>query len=148
MDKRIAKSVRSRTSSIASTLKRRGVTDNVTVDREYITAELILEIYKQFRNCENCGKPFGTGFRELPTIDRIVPEKGYVRGNLAALCAQCNRRKQDSSPADLRKLADFIESKLANPTVIEAIIDPVPRLRYTAGRLHDWRTKMERIYTI
>lgn len=46
------------------------------------------------------------------TLDRIDPEKGYVRGNVAVISHLANTMKQNcSDPAIFRRLADYIERK-------------------------------------
>lgn len=44
-----------------------------------------------------------------PTLDRIVPAKGYVRNNVIVVCSKANRAKSDLSAAELRKLASFVD---------------------------------------
>lgn len=44
---------------------------------------------------------------ESPTLDKIVPEKGYVKGNIVVISWRANRIKNNASPDELRKLADF-----------------------------------------
>ena len=36
-----------------------------------------------------------------PTLDKIIPELGYVRGNIAVMSAKANRIKSNASLADL-----------------------------------------------
>ena len=58
----------------------------------------------------------GTGGRAInssPTLDRIRPELGYVRGNVAIISMRANRIKNDATPAELRRVADWLESQLA-----------------------------------
>jgi hypothetical protein len=43
------------------------------------------------------------------SLDKIVPELGYVIGNVALACMSCNQRKSDMSPDFLRALAERIE---------------------------------------
>ena len=42
-----------------------------------------------------------------PSLDRIVPEKGYVKGNLVFVCNIVNRVKSDSSMEILEKTLNF-----------------------------------------
>ena len=42
-----------------------------------------------------------------PSLDRILPEKGYVRGNLIFVCNIVNRVKSDSSIEILEKTLNF-----------------------------------------
>ena len=46
-----------------------------------------------------------------PSIDRIVPELGYVEGNVAWISKKANTLKLNRSPQMLRKIADWIDSK-------------------------------------
>jgi len=50
-----------------------------------------------------------TGFRKNnnPSIDRIIPEKGYVKGNIIIVSWRANNIKTDASADELRKVADF-----------------------------------------
>ena len=40
-------------------------------------------------------------------LDRIDPSKGYVKGNVVMVSQRANRIKNDATPAELRKIADF-----------------------------------------
>lgn len=42
-----------------------------------------------------------------PTIDKIIPELGYIKGNWAVVSYRANRIKNDATPEELRKLAEF-----------------------------------------
>jgi hypothetical protein len=59
--------------------------------------------------CACCGKAWGRARSDRPSIDKVVPIRGYVRGNVAIICCACNRRKQDSTPAELRMLLAYVE---------------------------------------
>lgn len=48
-----------------------------------------------------------------PTIDRIVPSRGYVSGNIIVVSNRANRIKNDASMAELRSVADFYERLLS-----------------------------------
>jgi hypothetical protein len=41
------------------------------------------------------------------SIDRIDPNKGYVQGNIVLVSQRANRIKNDATPLELRKIADF-----------------------------------------
>lgn len=45
-----------------------------------------------------------------PSIDRIDPSKGYIAGNIAVISLRANRKKQDCTIEDLRKLLDYVEA--------------------------------------
>lgn len=42
-----------------------------------------------------------------PSLDRIVPEKGYVEGNVIVVCNIVNRVKSDSTIKILEKVFKF-----------------------------------------
>ena len=58
---------------------------------------------------------------ESPTLDRIIPELGYVPGNIQWLSHKANRFKSDKSLADLRAQAQC-KSTIATIAYIEESI--------------------------
>jgi hypothetical protein len=42
-----------------------------------------------------------------PSIDRIIPSLGYVRGNVVIVSMRANRIKTDATDAELRRVAKF-----------------------------------------
>ena len=44
-----------------------------------------------------------------PTLDRIVPEKGYVKGNVIVVSMRANRLKSDATIQELRQIASFYD---------------------------------------
>jgi len=61
--------------------------------------------------------PAGTGRRGMhpnsPSVDRVVPELGYVKSNIEVICMRANLIKRDATAEELRKLADYIDRKVA-----------------------------------
>lgn len=52
----------------------------------------------------------GTTYKEhSPTLDRIIPEMGYVPGNVLVVSNRANRAKSNLSVAELRTLAENVE---------------------------------------
>jgi len=47
-----------------------------------------------------------------PTVDRIVPELGYVRGNVMIISKRANQIKSDASPEEIMKVAQFYTTLL------------------------------------
>lgn len=48
-----------------------------------------------------------------PTVDRLIPSLGYVKGNVIVISGRANRIKNNSTPEELRKIADFVERAIA-----------------------------------
>lgn len=48
------------------------------------------------------------GRNDSPSLDRIVPELGYVPGNVVWISMQANRVKQDATVDELYRLADWL----------------------------------------
>lgn len=46
------------------------------------------------------------------SLDRIDSSKGYVKGNIWAISLRANRIKNDSTPQELRLIADKVEERL------------------------------------
>lgn len=44
-----------------------------------------------------------------PSLDRVVPEKGYVRGNVAIISNRANWIKRDATAEELRGIADYVD---------------------------------------
>lgn len=69
--------------------------------------EYLIKIWK--KRCAYCRKQFKSKRSDSPTIDRIIPSLGYVKGNIAVVCGECNRRKQDQSPDEMQRLVESIK---------------------------------------
>ena len=44
---------------------------------------------------------------DSPTLDKIIPSKGYVQGNVIIISDRANRIKTDAEPKEMYKVADF-----------------------------------------
>ena len=66
--------------------------------------------------CPCCGHPFVLGSPVkrpvplTPSLDRKVPEKGYVPGNIVVLCHRCNTLKRDASVAEIETLLTWMRT--------------------------------------
>ena len=50
---------------------------------------------------------------DSPSIDKIIPEKGYVKGNVAIISQLANRVKNNAkTPEEIRQVADWYEKEL------------------------------------
>ena len=47
------------------------------------------------------------GSDNSPSLDRIIPEGGYVPGNIIVISRRANRIKSDATPEELEQVADF-----------------------------------------
>lgn len=59
------------------------------------------------------GKPIANS----PSLDRIIPEKGYVKGNIVVVSQKANTIKNDATVAELRKVLLFYEKLILNREV-------------------------------
>lgn len=50
------------------------------------------------------------GTKNSPTLDRVICSEGYVKGNIAVICKNCNSKKGHASSTELRRIADWIDS--------------------------------------
>lgn len=53
------------------------------------------------------------GMQNSPSLDRIIPELGYVPGNICVISHRANRIKTDATPDELRRVADYVCNALA-----------------------------------
>ena len=47
-----------------------------------------------------------------PSLDRLVPEKGYVKGNCFIISNKANRMKQDNTLEDFQRIVSYIQERL------------------------------------
>lgn len=64
------------------------------------------------KKCPALGIPLVRGVGRLhdnsPTLDRIDPDGGYVPGNIVVLSHRANRIKNNATPDELQRVADFV----------------------------------------
>lgn len=49
---------------------------------------------------------------DSPSIDRLIPSKGYVKGNCFIISYKANRMKQDNTLEDLEKIVKYIKERV------------------------------------
>lgn len=54
------------------------------------------------------------GFKDdAPSLDRIIPSKGYVKSNIKVISNRANAIKRDATAAELRAIADYIDREVS-----------------------------------
>jgi hypothetical protein len=79
-------------------------------------------------NCPVFDKPFVKFDKSndlSPALDRIIPELGYVKGNVCYISARANRIKYDATVEEIKQVLKFMEgattiSKESTPERVEA----------------------------
>ncbi len=91
--------------------KKKGILHN-------INGAYLKEIWPKDNKCPVLGTEFEMGFKDgktkkfAPSLDRIDPEKGYVKDNLIIVSDIVNRVKTDASLEIMKKILDFYIKKL------------------------------------
>lgn len=113
---------------VRSRCRRQGIYFNITVEDlavpEFCPALGIPLIY----NPQVHSRPDSS-----PSVDRIDPSKGYVKGNVRIISFRANRIKSDATLAELKSLLDYvIRFKPTNlPPLAEGVVGHVPRKKAT-----------------
>lgn len=87
------------------------------IDKEYLKS-----IYPKNNRCPILNIDFQLGFLNeikknkdyAPSLDRIIPDKGYVKGNLVIVSFIANRVKNNVSVETLEKIVNFYKNNLKN----------------------------------
>ena len=80
-----------------------------------LTSKYLKKIFPKNNKCPITGLNFQFGYKDKekinknnsPSLDRIIPSKGYVEGNVMVISDLMNRMKQDSTYEDIEKLYNF-----------------------------------------
>ena len=82
-----------------------------------ITSDDIREVWPKDNICPVLKKPFEMGFKSgktksmAPSLDKIIPSKGYTKGYIVVISDIVNRLKSDASLEDLKKIINFYIKK-------------------------------------
>jgi len=84
--------------------EKQGVPFNITVD----------DLAPYPLTCPVLGTPLnwmstGSSGHDSPTIDRMVPERGYTKGNVRLISHRANRMKGDASVQDLERILEYMK---------------------------------------
>ena len=79
-----------------------------------VTAEYIKNIYPDDMICPVFGIKMTIGLKRSssPSIDRIIPEKGYVPGNVIIVSMKANQIKSNATPDEIIKVGKFYKKLL------------------------------------
>lgn len=82
-----------------------------------ITIEFVIGLFENTKVCPICKKQLKCGkdsrpALSSPTLDRLIPEKGYTSNNVYILCYRCNRLKDNGTSLEHRRIADWIDEKI------------------------------------
>jgi hypothetical protein len=78
------------------------------------------------RKCPILKVPLICSTRYSPSIDRIYPDKGYVKGNIAVISALANSMKANATPQELLIFAKNIKKYMDLYQEVE--VDELPEL--------------------
>ena len=83
-----------------------------------INADYLIEHFSDVSHCEMLGTELdwrveGVPRPNSPSLDKIIPELGYVPGNVRVISHQANFMKNDASPALLRRFGEWIMANVA-----------------------------------
>ena len=53
-----------------------------------------------------------------PSLDRVVPIFGYVKGNILVISNRANRIKNDATPTELEQVAKFFRNFMSNDWMV------------------------------
>jgi hypothetical protein len=58
----------------------------------------------------------GARTNNSPTLDRVHPDIGYVKGNVAVISWKANRLKNNATPEELEKINQFVQEWITTHT--------------------------------
>lgn len=93
----------------------RGRASGLGFDEEVVNTETVLAMIPADMRCPCCSRKMvarverGKDLRSI-SLDRVNNDLGYVAGNVAIICSECNIRKRDMSVHELRLLVRYIEN--------------------------------------
>lgn len=90
----------------------------IRAKKKRVPFELTVENVTIPTHCPILGIPLsinsGKSGPNSPTLDRIIPQLGYVPGNVIVMSHRANTIKSDASVEEIRKVLDFLEGHTKN----------------------------------
>ena len=110
--KEYQKTKRGHLSSYLSDSKQRAKEKNLpfNLTLEYLES-ITVESCPIFKTSFDWGRDNKGQGNERPSLDRIIPELGYIKGNVAFISMWANSIKQDATEKELYAVADWIHER-------------------------------------
>ena len=104
---------------IAALAKSRAASGSVPFD---LDTDYLVSIFPPDKLCPILGTRMEWGALDgdrssCPSLDRIIPELGYVKGNVAWISLRANRLKDDASLEELQKIVAYVRGHLKQETI-------------------------------
>jgi 5-methylcytosine-specific restriction endonuclease McrA len=106
--------IRQRAMTMQQSLVNRAKEQGLPLSQELRRSSWFADQLRALPSCPCCGKPFdlsgaiGRGnhgpSNRSPSVDRLVPSRGYVVGNIKIICWRCNNLKRDATVAELENV--------------------------------------------
>jgi hypothetical protein len=87
-----------------------------------LTRKYLRKIYPDDNKCPVLGVEFelGNGMSPYsPSVDRLKPERGYVKGNVAVICHRANAVKHDASWEEILEVAAWTQAQIESKIQVE-----------------------------
>lgn len=90
--------------------KKRAKKKNLPFDLDFEYLKSIINFRcPVFRHRLSWGKTVGYATANSPSLDRIIPELGYIKGNVMFISHLANSMKQNATPEELLQFANWIQ---------------------------------------
>lgn len=99
--------------SIRARAKKKGIPFNLTLEDLLDIPDVCPILGLKLER--NLGNTFPSN--NSPSVDRIVPELGYVKGNILIISNLANKIKQDATPEQIIKVGKFYANWTSKPSI-------------------------------
>jgi hypothetical protein len=99
-------SIRDKIGTNVSHARTRANRDNVPFD---IDVEYMYGLIPRDGLCPILKQPMVSNTRYTMSIDKIIPEKGYTKGNVQIISMRANQMKNDATASELKLFANYIQ---------------------------------------
>lgn len=100
-------------------IKNRARKQGIPFDIEYFSVKQYQEWMTKSTNCIICDRTFSDDKQESKrSIDRIIPELGYVKGNIGVICCRCNTVKSHGTAKEHIMIGNYLERVLKTGSIV------------------------------